>query len=144
MIEMTQQLLANYSLKTELAIPASDLDFTWAKELTYQIYVKQLNGAPTAATLTAKWQIFIPATGTFAQYTAGVWIDIEAAQLNKLLVEGADYPSPLATEATTFPIAFQRTITHFGYAARVVLTPTFTGGTTPSFSISALLVAKGG
>lgn len=143
MIELTQQLLVNYSLKTVLPLPASDLDFTWAKSLTFQIYVKQVNGAPTTATLTAKWQYLIPGTDTFAQFTQPRWIDYETTQITALLADGSNFPNPLANEVTAFPVGFQRTIRDFGYAARVVLTPAFTGGTSPSFSVSALLIAKG-
>lgn len=52
-------------------------------------------------------------------------------------------PNLIANEADTLPLTVQRTIKHFGSRVRVVLTPTFLGGTAPTLTVSLLAVAKG-
>jgi len=141
-MNMTQILLSEYSLTEELEIPNTDLDWSWAKELTFQIYVSALTGAPAAAKLEVSWELLIPNTTVYQQFASPVWVPAEAGQLVSLIADGSDFPSPLCTEVTSLPVVYQRTIKHFGYAARLKMTPTFTGGTTPGWTVSANLIAK--
>ncbi|MDB5420659.1 MAG: hypothetical protein JWR59_606 [Brevundimonas sp.] len=121
------------------------------------ILIEALNGAPTAATLAAKFQVCpIEANANVLNAetdTAALpWFDVAAADglCGPLLLDG-DFPSPLADQTyvrtasggtTVYPAGvkmFERRIRGgaLGRLIRCVLTPTFTGGTSPSWTITA-------
>jgi hypothetical protein len=113
----------------------------FASEVTFIVDVQSLNGAPTAALLTATIQGVMPHT-TGNQYVTERVFNLGTAQAAALTVEGEDWPT-VASEASSYPVTVQRTYRAFGKDLRLVLTPAFTGGTTPSFTVSVVAHAKG-
>ena len=101
----------------------------WASELTFIIDVQSATGI---GTLTVKPQGVMPHT-TSAQYLNERLFDLDATQRAALTLEGEDWPAPVCTQASVFPITVQRTYVGWGKDLKLVLTPT--GSLVPVVSI---------
>lgn len=152
--------LSSYYLKPSgvpvpLVQPPNPMDFgSYADELTWQIRVASVVGAPTAFTFRAKFQVCTPNTSGY-QYEFPVWNDLEAKQVERCIIEGESWysggnPVPtagnfgiIATETTPLPMRAQRTIRYFGLRCRVLLDLTMTGGTDPGLRVDINVHAKG-
>lgn len=113
-----------------------------ATEITFIIDVQAVTGSPTSGTITAKVQSVIPHT-TGNQYLTERLFDLDAVQKVNLTAEGEDWPNPICTDLSSFPITVQRTYFGFGHDLKLVLTPAFVGGTSPGFTYSVVQVVKG-
>lgn len=110
------------------------------------ILVESITGGPSAASIAVKFQVspiefngYNVNTGTSA--TESPWIDVAAAHtgLGNLLVDG-DFPASLADQTVTaFQTACERRIRlgSMMRLVRAVITPAFTGGSSPGFRIAA-------
>lgn len=127
------------------------MDFSWASGLAFILTVNGVNGSPTGGTLKAAFQLGNPHTGAGSNGTNGVYqysdpayVALDAQQKYALIAEGEDWPSPVASYNSTFPVTVQRTIKDFGAMVNLQLdASTLTGGTNPTFTISASLIQKG-
>lgn len=135
-------LLSGNNIATNQPLPGNSVDLGYAEEVTFIIDVQAINGAPTTASLKAKFQFCLPHVEG-EQFVKERWFDLETVQVDNLIVDGADFPNPLADKTTTLPKTIQRTIKGFGYRTRVLLEPSFTGGTSPSFKITSVMIPKG-
>lgn len=134
--------------------PANQIDWGWADEVTFIVDVQSVQGVPTDWSLTGKFQFCMPDT-TGAGYSAERWFDLQAEQVSKCIVEGVGWyggasaapvgaaVGTIAKLGDTLPLTVQRTIRNFGLRTRILLVPTFTGGTTPTVTCSVMAVAKG-
>lgn len=128
-----------------------NVDFSWADELIWYITVDSIVGTPTSGTLTAKFQLGTPHTGntqstsTFP-LSGSMLMDLEASQVTNLIVDGADWPNPVAAFNTDVdpPITYKRSIRNFGSICNLQLdASTLSGGTNPAFRVSVVLIQKG-
>ena len=136
------------------------------------VLVESLNGAPTACTLVAQWQVRPIEANLFTMNSESSsltrpWLPVLAADtFLGQYVQGGDWPNPIVSATTyqsrgtaqsvtgysavsgaypqtngpTGTILVERGI-QFGALARqvrLVLAATFTGGTTPSWSVSGM------
>jgi hypothetical protein len=128
-----------------------NVDFSWADELIWYITVDSIVGTPSAGTLIAKFQLGTPHTGNaFSTSTfplsGSMLMDLESSQVTSLIVDGADWPSPIAAYNTSIstPITYKRSIKNFGAFCNLQLdASTLSGGTNPAFRVSVVLVQKG-
>jgi hypothetical protein len=126
-------------------------DFSWANSLTFILTVGGVSGSPTAGTLAVKFQLGNPHRGDGSGGTATYpyshphLMDLETAQKTTLIIDGADWPSPVASFSLAAPVTFKRTITNFGAMCNLQLdVSSLTGGTNPMFTgISLMLIQKG-
>jgi hypothetical protein len=143
----------------EVAQPANAMDFSSVEELTFQIALTGVTGTPTTWSLSAKFQLCMPhISGN--QYVVENWFDLQAEQASKLIVEGVGFYRAAHTPPTggaagviadntdtapspSAPLVVQRTIRYFGHAARVLLAPSFTGGSSPAITTTVVCVEKG-
>lgn len=131
------------SLSAETVYPGYRLDLgDTAVEVTFIVDIQSLSGSPTTASLTAEVQAVMPHT-TGNEFLTERVFSLSDGQAAALAAEGSDWPSPLCDQDTTYPATVQRTYRGFGKDLRLVLTPAFTGGTSPAFVISVVAHAKG-
>ena len=141
---------------TLLTCPANQPEWgVTCDELLFEITVLAVNGSPSAWSLGVKFQRWVPTTKGM-QYQYDSWVDLDAVALATDVKEGVGWYSgshadggtgygTIADNNDTLPITVKRTIGNFGLCARVVLLPSFTGGTSPSLSLSvnATEIVKG-
>lgn len=127
------------------------MDFSWADELTFILTVLGTTGSPSGGTLTAGFLLGNPNTqdglnGTGAyQYSDPAYSAMDAQQKWALIAEGEDWPNPVAAYNSAFPVTVQRTVKNFGAMVDLVLSAsTLAGGSSPAFTISGVLIQKGG
>lgn len=128
------------------------MDFSWADELTFILTVTGVSGSPSGGSLTAAFQLGNPHTGDGLngtngayQYSDPAYTLLDTAQKATLIAEQEDWPNPVCTYASSFPVTVQRTIKDFGAMVNLQLNAsTLTGGTNPVFTISGVLIQKGG
>jgi hypothetical protein len=128
------------------------MDFSWADELTIILSILGTTGAPTGGTLTGAFLLGNPntmdggnGTNSTYQYSDPAYATLDSQQKWALIAEGEDWPNPICSYNSTFPVTVQRTIKDFGAMVDLVLSAsTLTGGTTPTFTISGVLIQKGG
>lgn len=140
--------------QVEQTQPPNRIDWDWADEVTFQIDVQSVQGTPTDWALTAKFQFCMSDT-TGAGYSTERWFDLQTEQVAQCIVEQIGWYGGASTAPTgaavgtiaklgdTLPLTVQRTIRSFGARVRVLLVPTFTGGTSPTVTCSVLAIAKG-
>jgi len=126
------------------------MDFSWADNLTFILTVTAATGAPTGGTLTAAFQLGNPHLGDAANQTQNFpfsdpnYVLLDTTQKTTLIADGEDWPNPIASYNSTFPVTVQRTIKNFGAMVNLQLNAsTLTGGASPLFTISAVLIQKG-
>lgn len=135
--------------------PPNPMDFgSYADELTWQIRVASVVGAPTAWSLGAKFQVCTPNTSG-NQYQFPEWFDLDELQVQHCIVEGVGWYAAgntpptggafgtIATQAAALPLRAQRTIRNFGLRCRVALDLQMTGGTDPGLRVDINVHAKG-
>lgn len=114
-----------------------------AEETLYKFALEALEGAPTTASFTVRFQIALRTSrGVMGQglgednYTdkAPIWVTINADTHRDLLPDG-DWPTRLANQTTTLPLLIVRRI-RGGFSHRLAITPTYAGGTNPAFVMS--------
>lgn len=136
-------LAAGESLTVATTFPAHRMNVgDYASEVTFIVDVQALNGAPTSASLAAKVQGVMPHTTGYEMLNERLF-DLDAAQAAALTADGQDWPAAVATEGSAFPVTIQRTYKGFGKDLRLVLTPSFSGGTSPAFVVSVVMHTKG-
>lgn len=116
-------------------------DWSWADELTFIVTVSAINGSPDGGNLVTRFQLGMPfVSGN--QFSTNRLFDLDSDQVSKLIVEGTQWPN-IAYNAST-PQTIQRTIRNFGPRCNLRLdASSLTNGTSPTFTISAVVVAKG-
>lgn len=126
------------------------MDFSWADSLTYIVTVTAVTGSPAGGTLAAKFQLGNPHLGDAANNTLNypwsdpAYADLDTTQKTSLIADGEDWPSPVASWNSAVPVTVQRTIRNFGAMVNLQLdASTLAGGTTPKFTVSAVLIQKG-
>lgn len=126
------------------------IDFSWADSLTYILTVTAVAGSPTGGTLTAAFQLGNPHIGDFGNSTNNFpfsdpsYYVLDSAQKTTLIADGEDWPNPVASYNSSFPVSAQRTVRNFGAMCNLQLNASsLTGGSSPLFTISAVLIQKG-
>ena len=128
------------------------MDFSWADELTFILTVTGVSGSPSGGTLTAAFQLGNPHTGdggngtnSAYQFSDPAYTSLDSAQISNLIAEGEDWPNPVCNYNSSFPVTVQRTISDFGAMVNLQLNASsLSGGTSPTFTISGVLIQKGG
>lgn len=123
---------------------SAEIEAMGAKEVQWAILVESITGAPTTASLAAKFQVGAYEYGGYNidyEPNADVvtWQDVAAADgfTGHLLLDGA-WPAPLADQTlSTRRFVVRRLRLAFPGLVRVVMTPTFTGGTSPAFNVTS-------
>lgn len=144
MISVKNVLLSGQrdSNKTATVNPATlnfpENDARWADDVIYTIVVESVVGAPTTALLVAKFQVAQTTTqgisgGDFSHVTDNtyVWADVPSQ----------DWPVTVGDKDSVNRVTVLRIAG--GLRHRLVLTPTFTGGTAPAFVLSAECTTRG-
>ncbi|AZV00757.1 hypothetical protein SEA_KIKO_32 [Gordonia phage Kiko] len=127
----------------------ANTDVAWCDLLTVSIMIHGKSGSPTGGQLAAKWRLGERfAAVADAQYTSRIFTDLtpEQARGEDSLTVGGDWPDILAdyTIASGSPVLVQRSIRPLGSLATVILdASSLTGGTNPTFTISAAVTMKG-
>lgn len=125
----------------------------WAKEITFQIRLSSsaITGSPTAWSLTAKFQKSFADSSNYLDTTPG-WVDFDAYDVTNRIVGGQGWftgaHSPptgpaagtIADNTDTLPIFVERTVIRPPGLCRVLLQPSFTGGTSPTLTVANVLV----
>ena len=128
------------------------MDFSWADEITVILTVNAVNGSPTGGSLTGQFLLGNPSTGdglnstpSTIQYADPAYTALDTQQLWTLIAEGEDWPNPIASYNMAAPVTVQRTIKDFGSMVDFVLSAsTLTGGSSPTFTVSGVLIQRGG
>jgi hypothetical protein len=107
-------------------------------EFSEVTWIVDVQAATGAGNLVASMSGVLPHT-TGQQYLNERLFALDAVQLANLTAEGEDWPNPLATNASAFPLTVQRTYIGFGNDLRLTLTPT--GGAT--FTVTVVVHGKG-
>lgn len=144
LITKTSVLLNSASVKAGVSLNLTEwISYAWADELTFIIDVQQTTGSPTAGQLLAKFQTRVPHKNGAIQYSTQRLVDLAPEDKAGMLVNG-DWPAVLADYAMGAPLTYQRTVRNFGPGLNLNLsTSALTGGTTPGFQTTVLVVAKG-
>lgn len=134
--------------------PVNPVEFgAEGNEVTFQISVAAVVGSPSAWSLGAKFQYCLPHS-TGYQYSAPVWFDLDADNVETNVVEGVGFYGPgqqppvgggfgiIADQTSSLRVTVQRTIKHFGRSVRVMLDPQFTGGTNPGLKATVIAIVK--
>lgn len=127
------------------------MDFSWAEEIVAIITVTAVNGSPTGGALRASFQLGQPHSGDGLngtnpgfQYSDPTYVSLDTAQTTNLIAEGEDWPNPICSYNSSFPVTVQRTIRNFGSMVNLQLdTSSLSGGTNPTFTMSVTLIQKG-
>lgn len=134
--------------------PPYPVDWTAYKELIWTLSVASVAGAPTAWSLGAKFQFAQPHS-TGLRYQNPRWYDLQEENVFAHVLEGVGWyggahPQPIggasglvADQTDTLPITVSRTIVNHPAGVRMVLAPSFTGGTSPALHISLTVTGKG-
>lgn len=119
------------------------IDYSWAQELAFIIDIQQTTGSPAAGTVTAKFQKRVPHKTGAIQFNNQRLVDLSAEEKVAWIVEG-DFPVTLADFSLASPVTYQRSVRNFGAGVNLALTVAgLSGGTSPGFQITAIVVAKG-
>lgn len=111
-----------------------------AIETVYRFVIEGITGSPTTASLTAKFQMAQRTTGGQTGGAGAVtdalpiWSDMNADTGRDLLPDG-DWPTLIADQTLASPLVIVRRVKG-GFSHRLAITPTFTGGTSPAFSMT--------
>jgi len=108
----------------------------WANELTLYIDVQSVTGTGSLV-MTTIYGVIPHTTGN--QYLTERLFALDTVQRVNLTAEAEDWPNPLCTNASSFPLTLQRTYIGFGKDLRFLFTPT--GGAT--FTTTLVIHAKG-
>lgn len=100
---------------------------SWARRARFTVAVYGVAGAPSAWSLTAKAQDVLMHDGAEWRYQTRRWFDLPGESLGVI----ADQDTSLTT-----PVIVTHDVTNFGSDVRLLLAPTFTGGTSPSLSVA--------
>lgn len=141
---------AYQTISGSAAVPMPELECNPGQLVWCTVSVHAVNGAPSAASLAVKWQVAslaVPGPYSIASEANSVqrhWVDVTTADQNvsNLLYNDMAWPASIAS--ATSPAVANQTIfcSRRMYApplhtfVRVVLTPSFTLGTSPSFLYS--------
>ncbi len=140
-------LLANYQLTT--ATQTADIECNPGEVAIFEVLVESVSGGPSSASLAASIQLApIEAKGyVLNQYTSGDQIQWQTptpsdTYLGHLLLDGA-FPSSLAdhTLAAWRSVSRRILIPPIARLARMTLTPSFTGGTSPNFRVTVAVAS---
>ena len=122
---------------------------TWhAEEMTVQFSAEGLTGSPTTANITTKFQISPLEYGGFnldwePNGNQRNWFDVTAADANLGGLLETDWPATIANETLVSPVIVTRSINlKIPALVRIKTDITFTGGTTPSFDVSAMMLIR--
>lgn len=118
------------------AFPVAQFDWGFADECRWTVGVEQVLGSPTSFSLKPVLQFAVPHT-TGQRLTRPRWYDVPLAQVEALTREGADF-----TAMTAAPSAQSRSLVGFGKWMRLVLKPTFVGGTDPRLLVALTTETK--
>lgn len=125
--DLPHRILQDHTLSTSftrrLILPAYDYVHLW-------LTVEGLNGAPTAATLDAKVQATDPIHNDGVD---GEWIDVAGASIEQVT---QDSPQPRSQVITLDPESLSSPY------MRVVVAPSFTGGSSPAWVCSLSYVGR--
>lgn len=121
-----------------------------ATETVWKILVQSIDGAPTSAILTARFEAGIGTSFGNATPPAGVgvgvggqyyWTDLhptwqilDADQHAGLLPDG-DFPTQLANQTLAAPVLYIKRVVG-GFDHRLSINPFYSGGTSPAFQLS--------
>lgn len=124
-----------------------------AKETVWKILVQSIEGAPSAALLTMRFEAAIATSGGNLVPPAGVgaygptgdpryywtdlrpqWVILNADEHAALLPDG-DFPTQVATSTLAAPVLLIRRVAG-GFDHRLSINPTVSGGTNPHFPLS--------
>lgn len=141
-IIMTNTVLSHFTLAAATTTTLIEVDP--GTDLIADVLVESVNGAPSAASLACKFQVgMIVHDGlnigaeTFSKQIP--WVDVVASDgfTGHGLLDGA-WPTSLAdqTLAADRLISRRYRATAIGRLIRLVLTPSFTGGTSPNFRVT--------
>lgn len=119
--------------------PVSQFDWGFADECRWTIAVESVAGAPTSWTLKPRLQFAVAHT-TGQRLTKPRWYDAPPAQVEALTREGADFET--FTQDGGAPAAQSRSLVGFGKWMRIVLEPTFEGGTDPRLLVALIAETK--
>lgn len=138
-------LLSTYQLTASgVAVPTADVECNPGQIAFFDVLVESVSGSPSAASLACACQIApIEALGNNINYFASggqqQWQTVTAADgfTGHLLLDGA-WPTVLAdqTLAAWRSVSRRLLIPPVSRQARLSLTPTFTGGSSPSFRVT--------
>jgi hypothetical protein len=153
-------VLANgQTISGSAAVPLAEINGELASDVQYDVLVESVAGTPTTAKLQCKIQRWVDIGGGLEYEYGGQWVDMvdgtyqpfsltatgtsnQAANIRYLNAFSiADFASVLADQTLAAPRLVTRKVVG-GMRTRIVLTPTFTGGTTPSFKVSATATAR--
>jgi len=148
MSSLTNFVLSNTSVTA--ALNTNEIEADYGDIVSCDVHVQALTGAPTTASLTIAFQVGpIEYKGYNMNWEPSgdlvPWQTVVAADgyLGQLLLDGA-WPTTL-DQTKTYPILVNRRllVPPMGRLVRVVLTPTFSGGTTPGFTCSVVMAVSG-
>ncbi len=141
---MNNNFLAS-NIKVPSAFSSSEIMVEPGEILSVSVMVESVSGAPTTASLAAKLQVAPIEYKGYSWNTDSVsgtqrpWIDVAVGDtyLGHLLIDGA-FPASLADQNITTPRIVTRRfkVPPLAQIVRVVLTPTFSGGTSPEFRVT--------
>jgi hypothetical protein len=139
---MRNFLIANYSLTGASALNLPEIECNPGEIISFDVLIESVTGTPTAASLAAKFQIS-PIEFNGLNLNAEVsgtqpWIDVVAADTftGHLLLDGA-WPASLADQTAAYKLVNRRfRAPALGCLVRLVLTPSFTNGTSPGFDLT--------
>lgn len=136
--------------------PSNYLDFAaYGDEVTWQLYVESVSGAPTAWSLGVRFEYAIEHTGANWGLIAPIWVPYSNLDLGADCREGVGWyagthPAPadggygvVADQTDTLPVAVKRTIAVSSLRHRVHFNPQFTGGTSPAINVTLIATVRG-
>lgn len=143
---LTNFVLSNTALSTSgTAVNTNEIEADYGDTVAAEVRVQSLNGAPATATLVMAWQLApVEYNGYNMNWEPSgdqiVWQTTTSTDnlLGKNLPDG-DWTN--FTQAQTFPLSETRRliVPPLFRLIRLSLTPTFSGGTTPNFTVSVVM-----
>lgn len=100
---------------------------SWARRARFTVAVYAVAGAPSAWSLSAKAQDVLMHDGSTWRYQSRRWFDLPDHDLGVIATQAS---------SLTSPVLVTHEVTDFGSDVRLLLAPTFTGGTNPSLSVA--------
>ncbi|NLP82573.1 hypothetical protein HF576_01805 [Microbacterium sp. CFH 90308] len=136
--DSTMALRADASTSAVVAneFPVSQFDWGFSDECRWTVGVEQVLGAPTSWQLKPVLQFAVMHT-TGQRLTKPRWYDVPLDQVEALTREGADFAMMSAA-----PSAQSRSLVGYGKWMRIVLKPTFEGGTDPRLLVALIAETK--
>lgn len=134
---VTNQLAQGFSQAVSFNTSKTDR-CEWARYSEYQVVIGAVAGAPSTATVLAKFQIWVPnTTHASEEDTTGTWFDLAPDTDPGVFPDGEDWPIRLADETTAAAVRWTRRISTT-MPHRLAFTLAFTGGTAPTFPITII------